>query len=77
MAQIRGIRNLFNPADRVVAAFRATPEAVDALVRDLVEISMRKMDALGGELWGQEVAPFFGEMMRAVKAAQRLLPPRF
>ena len=43
LAGMRSIKDLFYPPDRVIAAFLAFPEEMDAVVQeDLMDASMRK-----------------------------------
>ena len=67
---MHNIQDMFDPPDIVIAAFRTKPEVMDALAQELVDISMRKMNMLGEAAWARDIAPTFGAMMRAVKAAQ-------
>ena len=73
LAGMRTMKDLFDPPDRVIAAFLACPEDMDAAVQNLVDASMRKMNMVGEKTWSQQVAPTYGALLRAVKTAQALL----
>merc|ERR1712159_172691 len=72
LAGMRTMKDLFDPPNRVVAAFLACPEEMDAAVQDLMDASMRKMNLLGGEMWAQQVAPTYGSLLRVLKSAQAI-----
>ena len=67
------MKDLFDPPDRVVAAFLACPEEMDAAVQDLMDASTRKMTTLGEKTWAQHIAPTYGAMLRALKSAQAIV----
>ena len=73
LAGMRTMKDLFDPPDRIVAAFLACPEDMDAAVQDLIDASTRKMTTLGEKTWAQHIAPTYGAMLRALKSAQALL----
>ena len=56
LAGMRTVKDLFDPPDRVVAAFLACPEEMDAAVQDLMDASTRKMTTLGEKTWAQHIA---------------------